>query len=500
MGNLTLHLECTAGWERGKKFLEQSGVETAFLLNSNPDQVQHALNHTTGIVVVRVYDPFSEAAKYGENFEKEITIRHTPQEFVNWLNGRDLSRFKGNKRVRFILGWNEPSYGGRDYQKTLNEKMVAIADALVKAQYGGALFGLACDKSLQWEDIQAGIWQPFIDWLKANREWAHLDIHEYSLGRMASQHLKSYPVGYPASISDPVSMARSNWGVIDYKDESLRGKANYHLGRIAWLGGGFPYARGETGTDYKEDGAIRAWMPQFMAKFGKPEGFPSNRDLYVHLTGKFLSDREFCEAIYEDLTWFVEFDKADCLSNAIYADNQSPRWQPFNLGKPEYAYLYELLGKQAPMPTPIPPVVTIPFPALTSPLWENGTLTLGDSTNLRSQPTNTSNNVVKTLPAGSYKAKQFPETKLADGYTWYAYQVGVKEGEPYLNVWIARRATTTWQKEIVIPPPQVEREYFVDIPGGATSVMKQSVLDALIEYKRLELEGLRIIRNAPQVE
>lgn len=173
-----------------------------------------------------------------------------------------------------------------------------------------------------------------------------------------------------------------------------------------------------------------------------------------------------------------------------------------NYDRPEFSlFRSELLSKVNTeiMTTPIPPTTAVPFPALTSPLWENGTLTLGDSTNLRSQPTNTSNNVVKTLPAGSYKAKQFPETKLADGYTWYAYVIE-QANQPSLNGWVARRATTTWQKEIVIPPPQVEREYFVDVLGGGTLKVKEHVLDALIEVKRLELEGLRIIRSAPQVE
>jgi hypothetical protein len=61
MGNLTVHLECTSGFDaRGRKLLASEGVQSAFLLNANPEQIQYALDHTTGIVVVRVYDPFGE--------------------------------------------------------------------------------------------------------------------------------------------------------------------------------------------------------------------------------------------------------------------------------------------------------------------------------------------------------------------------------------------------------------------------------------------------------
>lgn len=350
MGSLTLHIDATHDWPRAAKFLAQKGVETAFLLNANPEQIQYTLDNTTGIVTVRVYDPFNERRNLGDNFEKDIVLRHTPTEFVNWLNSKDLSRFKGNQRVRFILGWNEMYYSGAEYQRRQNKAMIAVADALVKTGYGVAMFGMASDKTIQMEDVKNGVWEEVKQWVNANKDWVHLDVHEYEFGRLASQHLKSYPVpvGYPKAIEDPHSMRQENWGVIEYTGDRIAG--NWHLGRVAWLGD-IPYARGEMGSDYKNDGAIAAYLPSYQAKFGKPQGFPSLRPLYNHLLGKILSDKEFCEAIYQDLTWFAAQDP-NCLSNAIFAWNPQPEHQPFNLAKPEFTYLLELLGQQAPMGNP----------------------------------------------------------------------------------------------------------------------------------------------------
>lgn len=435
MGSITLHIDATHNWPKAAALLASEGVQSAFLLNSNPDQIQYALDKTTGIVVVRVYDPFNEYPAIGQDFEKDIILRHNQGDFVAWLNSRDLSRFKGNKRVRFILGWNELYYSGAFYQTKQNTAMIEVSKALMQAGYGVAMFGMAADKTIQSEDCASGVWDDVIQYAIQNSEWVHIDIHEYEVGRLASQHLKSYPVSYPRSIEDPETMRQENWGAIDY---GLKSDGNWHIGRVSWLlnrsretfGKDFPWARGEFGWDYKNDGALRNYIPDYMGRYDKPQGLPSLRPLFNRLAGEFLSDKALCEEAYKDLMWMVSFDPPSCLSNALFAHNPQREWVGFNISTPAYEHLYTLLGQQK---ATIPMPELIPFPDLASPLWRLGTLTLEQRVNARPQP-NTSLPPVKPLEIGTYaNVKRFPETQAGSEYIWHAYQIGE------LKVWIAEQ-------------------------------------------------------------
>lgn len=493
MGRITIHLECTANWEEGKLFLAQAGVETAFLLNANPEQVQYTLDHTTGIVVVRVYDPFWERAQRGDDFEKDSILRHTPQEYINWLNANNFSQFKGNKRTRFALGYCEMYYNGRDYQIRQNAKMLAIADAMVKAGYGCALFGMATDKTIQMADVEAGVWKPVTDWLKANRDWAHLDVHEYELGRLASQHLKAQFKPYPESIVDPASMAFSNWGTIHYSGDGI--KENWHVGRVAWLGTGFPYAYGECGSDYKADGAIGAWLPVFTAKYGKPQGFPSNRDLYHDLMGRPLNDKEFCEEIWKDLSWFAAQDPT-CLSYAVFAWNAQPEHQPFNIGKPEYAYLRELMGGQAPMTTPNP-----------IPVMEAKRIRSLQESNIRSAANVTASilHVIKT----EWLEGKFSRDSVTPTETRKWHKIEVTVDGKLISGYVAKTELLVVEDlPIVIPPPapNMIEIYYVEFNGATIRMNKAQWLDAIkshefmVTYHNLQAEALKTITPILEAE
>lgn len=389
MANITLHIDATHNWPKAAAFLASEGVQSAFLLNANPDQIQYALDHTSGIVVVRVYDPFGERRNIGDNFEKDILLRHNQGDFVAWLNQQDLSRFKGNKRVRFILGWNECHYVDAAYQRKQNTAMIEVSKALIQAGYGVAMFGMAADKTIQSEDCDNGVWDETIDFAIQNSEWVHIDLHEYEVGRLASQHLKAYPVGYPRSIEDPNAMRQENWGAIDY---SVKRNGNWHIGRVSWLlnrsrekfGKDFPWARGEFGWDYKDDGSLRAYIPEYMGRYGKPQGLPSLRPLFCKLMNNVnLSDKELCEEAYKDLAWMVSFDPPSCLSNALFAHNPQRDHVNFNVSMLPFEHLYTLLGQQKAQDIPMP---TTPSDTLI-PMRAKST---ASATNIRTEATATS--------------------------------------------------------------------------------------------------------------
>lgn len=476
MGNITVHAECTSGWDRIKPFLAQKGVETAMLLNANPDQIQYALDNCAGIVVVRVFDPFNEYASMGSNFERDIILRHLPSEFVNWLNSKDLSRFKGNPRVRFILGWNEMSYAGAEYQRRQNKAMIAVTDALIKAGYGVAMFGLASDKTIQMEDAIAGVWDETIEFLQEHSEWAHLDCHEYEVGKLASAHLKSYPKPYPSSIEDVHSMRYANWGEIAYEGSGIA--TNYHIGRIAWLlqRGKFPYARGEMGWDFKDDGALGRYIPDYSSRFGRPSGLNSLRRLFSHLAGKEqLSDREFCQEAWNDLEWFTSFDP-DCLSNAIFADNNGRDHAAFNLGLPQYEHLYTLLGQQSTKETPMP----IPMP--TAPTYK-ARLSSKEASNVRREA-DTSAPIVLILTNAWLEAYVSEVVISNDGYEWYEVTTDTVHG------YVAKAGNLVIER-LGEPEPM----YFLDL-GKSTWQVNAETRDILAEiFDRLGIDT----RNAPKV-
>ena len=147
---------------------------------------------------------------------------------------------------------------------------------------------------------------------------------------------------------------------------------------------------------------------------------------------------------------------------------------------------------------PMPTKDSVPFPNAESPLWELGTLIItNESVNMRSEPyLDDKYKVADGLKKGVYIAKRHNEERpKTDNHFWHAYQF--VQDSILRKVWIADSVIGTWKADEIIPPPQSEREYFIDVTGGGTTIMKESVLDALIVYKQLELEGLKIIRSAP---
>lgn len=443
MANVSLHVEATHRWEDLKPFLRQPGIQSVLLLNANPEQIQYCLDNCSGLITVRVYDPFNEAnTGLGENFEKDIMLRHQPWEFVAFLNRTDIGRFKGNKRVRYILGWNEPYYRDGKQQKDQLVGMIAVATAMIEAGYGVALLGVATDKSLQIVDVENGVWDNLIDFAIDNSDWVHLDCHEYELTRPANQFLKSYPVPFPHSIIDPASMAFENWGRIPYSGDGI--KTNYHIGRIALLldramfrrGKHFFWTRGEMGYDTKTDGPLDSFVKNiFTPKFGFPMGLNSLRKLFEFLLGgRPLTDKEFDIEVYRDMHWWTSQDPKSCLGNYFFAWNGSPRWASCDVSNGKHSYLLSLLGAQqaegngGELPPELP---TIDFAQPYSVFSKNANNII-----IRTNPTTAApqTGVYVTpapqfafIPKGDYPHPQ------ADGYSWAYLSLSGFKG------WVAER-------------------------------------------------------------
>jgi len=232
------------------------------------------------------------------------------------------------------------------------------------------------------------------------------------------------------------------------------------------------------GWDYKEDGELQSYMPSYMAQFGKPQGLPSLRPLFNKLMGKTLSDVELCEEGYKDLQWFVSQDP-DCLSNAIFADNQHSEHKGFNVGQLAYEHLYTLLGQQKPMAS-----IPVPTPEPTFPdfaLLPYRVRTLKQS-NIRKTPEGEllSSTAITTEWQDAMMSVQ---TWQGQDFAWARIELNGLSG------WVAK--TTNFEYELieVVPPPPPKR-YLVNINNVQIEV-SLAELDSLIANAELELEALK---------
>lgn len=335
MSSISFHFDCTYQWQYAQQIIASPNIRSALLMNTSPDQVAYTLQHVD-FVVVRIFDIFNEY-QGGKNpdFEKAILDRHSPSEFVAALDNQGFSRFKGNPKVRFVCSWNELYYKGGQAERSQNQKLIAVGTAMINAGYGIGLGAWAADKSFNQVDVDAGHWDDIIRFSVQHRDMASWDIHEYTVGRTANQHLKSYPNGYPETLLNPAAMQKDNFGSIPYSGNI---SGNYHMGRVAMVlvrseqltGQKFGFYRGECAHDFKDDGSLKEFIKnEFEPRFGKPSGINSLQSYYTHLAGGNLSNAAYNQMLYEDIEWLAKND-GGAIANFIFAHNGHSDWVKSN--------------------------------------------------------------------------------------------------------------------------------------------------------------------------
>jgi hypothetical protein len=346
--DISFHILSSYQWEFAQDIIKAPAIRSVLLLDPSIEQIQFSLQHTD-FVVVRIFDPFNEyQGGANPDFEKAILDNHSPYEFVQFLNS-SYSAFKGNSKLRFILGWNELYSKRGDREREQNQKMTAIGRHMIEAGYGVGLGGWAADKSFYQDDINNGHWDEIILFAIANPEWVSFDCHEYTVTRTAQQHLIDYPDGYPDSLLTPSAMQSDNFGVVHYESNSeVSSSGNWHIGRTAWLleraihiaGQHFKWYRGECAHDFKDDGALKDFMNnQFIPVFGKPRGVNTLYSYYTYIKADgndtySLPVDEYNQMLYEDYAWLALNSPDSNQANFIFAHNGNPDWVDFNTANP----------------------------------------------------------------------------------------------------------------------------------------------------------------------
>ena len=345
MGDLSFHIDATYRWDYAQQIIASPAIRSVLLMNASPDKVRYALQHTD-FVVVRVFDPFSEY-RGGDNpdFEKNILDLHSPQEFVAVLNQLGYSEFRFNPKVRFVVGYNEP-YGKRGNDlRVQNQKMTAIASALVGAGYGVGLGGWATDKSFYADDFKAGHWDNLIDLSVANPNFISWDVHEYDVINPFIGHLKEYPDGFPDTLKTAYAVDPNNVADIPYRASEGNILNNYKVGRVALAiersyerhGRSFFWYRGECGHDFKDDGALKPFIDDwYKPTFGHPSGILTYKAYYDEVLGG-ITEEQYDELIAGQYFELAKQDPLECQMNAIFAHNGSPQWvNTFNTAQRPY--------------------------------------------------------------------------------------------------------------------------------------------------------------------
>lgn len=478
MSDLSLHIDCTYRWQQAQVFLASTHVHSAFLMNASAEQVQYALQHCD-FVVVRIYDPFNERNALGEDFEKSIVNRRPGSDFVHWLNNSLFVQFKGNNKVRFVLGWNELYSKRGNAEREQNTRIVAIATALVNAGYGVGLGAWAADKSFYADDVEAGHWDNVIRFAVAHKDMVSIDCHEYDVLTPFAGHLLNYPDGFPNTLKNPVSLDSANHARIPYTKAEGNIETNYKMGRIALLlqraldltGDVFNWYRGECAHDYKDDGSLKQFIDEwYKPRFGHPTGINSLQDYYRHLLGSDLTENAYDETLFKQYTDLCEGDPPSCQANFIFAWNGDRiRWLPFDVAqRPYFVSLvanYESSQEPQPMPYTMEPKI----------------ISSKNQTNIRKTPF-ASGALFLTLNASSQDTLEALVSNVPvennDGFEWYRIEY---QNEVY---YVAKTNNLVLSDPPVIDPPDTGNE-------TPTDAQWQALIDGIkaVQAKQLEMDA-----------
>lgn len=440
--------------DRVRKLLSSPDIHVAYLLGDGHHWIDYALAQPNiQLVIVRRWNPFNEPQGHNRDIDGAMHQNRTAQEVFNHFLAAGHGKYKGNKKVRWIWGWNEPSHTPHDPSKDLvqlNKWMADIARLFAQNGYGAAIGGYAVAKtnSLPIQDVATWrkAWKYVLDVLAQFPDWLHLDIHEYEFAFMAINSLIGIDTPFPFSLLDKRIINPQHWGTIPYSGPGI--EHNWKLGNFANVMEynkelGYPqfaWGRGEWGTDTMTE---KWWWNDSID--GKPPLEQTWREMFgvaakgVHTLFKYhayLHDRpntytmaEHNAFIIEQAKWFKRNSGAGCLYNAHFAWNTNSLWKTEDISHPDYMpYIDWMQTQQHEADTPDIPPTEPPPPIEDKPMYPATIRSNGNyNVFIRAERSTTSVAVGKlavNTPYTGYAAD--PDDKAENGYIWRKVQVSIK--------------------------------------------------------------------------
>lgn len=200
---------------------ELSSYDTGWHLCLGDIELAYALRQRAN-VIYRVFDPFNEYTT-GSSFDNEFWLNHSPQDVVDWI------RTRHNDRTDFVwsVGNNEPTTSGKTRQFV--QWCVELAHLGYQHGIRFAIAEIASAKTIQHDEIKAGLWDDLIVTMNTYRDFHIFTFHEYTTGLLPATFLPDYPL----NLDDPQALAQSNWQSAKMNLTSIDG--NWHIGRGALI-------------------------------------------------------------------------------------------------------------------------------------------------------------------------------------------------------------------------------------------------------------------------
>lgn len=442
---LTIHSNVAKDRARSLEFARSSNSSSVYFLDPDTAAIDIVLNETNKDVHVRIFDPL-EHYQGGRNktFDNDYHNLVSVDTVFSWLVNSEYKKYRGNKRVRFIVGMNEPSNNSvADLSRGIN--WAAYWGKLCATnQFGALMGGFNIAKSLRLintnkgsalaPDVDEGIWDILLQVAHEYPEWVIIDEHDYAPFREWYQYVND-PYNQAAMLNPP-TQATISW----QRTEDGQYPPNWYMGRSAPLiirceEKGYDRAQfgvGECPVDNMSDNADiinevadRFTRPGFESQ--RIRGIRSLRNLFAfwnNIAAPTYTDNEFGADAFRGVLWMLRVYPSKWFRYfAYYAGNSNPDWMAYakniseaqNVFHDEMRPLYNLIAAHNEA------VQELPDMTLETKLVRS---TSASGTNLRDTP---SGRIVGKLTLEPIRAEVSNETQLFNGYQWRIIIIDSKE-------------------------------------------------------------------------
>lgn len=443
-------------------------------------------------VVYRAFNPFGDNSP---TFDNDFWANHSARKTADWMKAQlhDVSE------MYLTAGNNEPSSNPGN-RRQLVKWLSDLAKYLYEQQQHGAIGEIAVAKTLERDEIEAGVWDELIETMHDLGDWHIWTFHEYTTGLAPANFIPDYPYNLlNKSIANTASWVKQIPLV----------EGGYHIGRWHWLRQraidiGKPMKRvviTECVYDYMEDAnANGEWLknvlrPKFdYGGFEGLKGWEGHKPYWKWLLGK-NDDLSWQEFMYESIAWNARASAPECEGFCLFGLN--PDWymkEGVDLsrgGVDHFRYLVETVPvTHSSTPPPLDEEKPFMFPVTIS--GQNQTNQTPVKVNVRNDRS-TQSQIVGVIPAYPETVTGYaaaPDTTAKNGYIWR-----------YVEVTIANTNVSGYVAENFVKVtelPDTPLFYDLSLPGQPTIRMSAEEWHKYVEVQYAFVTYLSAIVGSEQ--
>jgi|GEM_PF-5155625 len=404
---------------------------------------------------------------------------------------------------------NEPSWRDEDGMRLQDfvANQVQLGDEAYQRGFSVVLGNFSVGK-FQPEDVNAGVYDPYLEMLGRHKEWHFGGTHEYQTAHIFAEHLRNDPHGFPKNLIHRDVLKKDNW----MSAEEIKLQSRWFMGRYDWLLEraekiGAPLHRviitewgWDTTINNQTDSLdeVKNYFQQFKHNnLDIPRGFRGLKRYASHL----YPGWSFDEFLYEQLAAADEriYDE-NYHSLLLFTWSSSPDWVTFD-GSTNEDGIPDLRRKieahispefdEVPE-TPAPPTVEHVMPAPDDAGWKRYEIAANSSagTRVRSYPdTSTKNNILTAIfDTMTLYLLNLEHVIEIEGAIWYPIGITTDKGVVYGWIHSGFVVPGNPQEYVEPEPEEFDKSRMIqrwqEIYSAATLVQKAAA-DALEELGAL---------------